>query len=74
MPAPSSALQERWLASIAEPLQRLVLPWPFELRDAGWSPSIAPAYGGRRGLHGASFLALYDTITSVYRLDPSAKW
>jgi len=74
MPAPSAALQARWLASIAEPLQRLGLPWPFEMRDGVWSPSIAPTYGGRRGAHGASFLALYDTITSVYRLDPSAKW
>jgi ring-1,2-phenylacetyl-CoA epoxidase subunit PaaC len=74
MPAPSSALRERWLASIAEPLQRLGLPWPFEMRDGVWSPSITPNYGGRCGAHGASFLALYDTITSVYRLDPSAKW
>jgi ring-1,2-phenylacetyl-CoA epoxidase subunit PaaC len=74
MPAPSAALQARWLASIAEPLQRLGLPWPFEMRDGVWSPSITPTYGGRRGAHGASFLALYDTITSVYRLDPSAKW
>ena len=74
MPAPSAALQARWLAGIAEPLQRLGLPWPFEMRDGVWSPSITPTYGGRRGVHGASFLALYDTITSVYRLDPSAKW
>jgi ring-1,2-phenylacetyl-CoA epoxidase subunit PaaC len=74
MPAPSAALQAHWLAGIAEPLQRLGLPWPFEMRDGVWSPSITPTYGGRRGVHGASFLALYDTITSVYRLDPSAKW
>jgi ring-1,2-phenylacetyl-CoA epoxidase subunit PaaC len=74
MPARSAALQARWLAGIAEPLQRLGLPWPFEMRDGVWSPSITPTYGGRRGVHGASFLALYDTITSVYRLDPSAKW
>ena len=74
MPVPSAELRARWLAGIAEPLQRLGLPWPFEMRDDVWSPSITPTYGGRRGAHGPSFLALHDTITSVYRLDPSAKW
>jgi ring-1,2-phenylacetyl-CoA epoxidase subunit PaaC len=74
MPAASAALQARWLESIAGPLQRLGLPWPFDEREGGWEPRFAPNDGGRRGVHGASFLALYDTITSVYRLDPSAKW
>jgi ring-1,2-phenylacetyl-CoA epoxidase subunit PaaC len=74
MPAPSTALQARWLASIAEPLQRLGLPWPFEICDGVWSPSITPAYGGRCGAHGVSFLKLHNAITSVYRLDPSANW
>jgi ring-1,2-phenylacetyl-CoA epoxidase subunit PaaC len=74
MSAPSAAVQARWLNRIAEPLLRLSLPWPFEMCDGVWLPSITPADGGRHGAHGASFLALYNTITSVYRLDPSAKW
>ena len=74
MPASSAALQLRWLDSIAGPLRRLGLPWPFELRTGGWEPQVAPSYGGRRGVHGPSFLALYDTITSVYRIDPGANW
>ncbi len=74
MPASSAALQARWLDSIAAPLRRLGLQWPFDEREGGWEPQFTPGYGGRRGVHGASFLALYDTITSVYQLDPSAKW
>ncbi len=74
MPVPSSALQARWLAQIAEPLRRFGLPWPFAEQDGGWAPQVPPSYGGRRGVHSDSFLALYEMITSVYRLDPSAKW
>jgi ring-1,2-phenylacetyl-CoA epoxidase subunit PaaC len=74
MPVSSAGLQTRWLESIAAASQRLDLPWPFDRQEGGWKPRIEPTYGGRRGVHGASFLALYDTITSVYRLDPSAKW
>jgi len=74
MPAASAALQARWLERIAAPLRRLGLPWPFDERAGGWEPKFAASYGGRRGAHSANFLARYDTITSVYRLDPSAKW
>jgi hypothetical protein len=74
VPLPSEALRARWLAEIAGPLRRLGLPWPFVEQDGGWAPQVAPCYGGRRGVHGESFLALYEMITSVYRLDPSAQW
>jgi ring-1,2-phenylacetyl-CoA epoxidase subunit PaaC len=73
LPDPWAALRDRWLAGIAEPLRRLDLPFPFVER-AGWETDVAPSYGGRRGQHSESFLALHDTITSVYRLDPSARW
>lgn len=69
-----AALQARWLDSIAAPIRRLGLPWPFEQHDSTWVPQSAPIYGGRQGLHSDSFTALYDTITSVYRLDPAAQW
>jgi ring-1,2-phenylacetyl-CoA epoxidase subunit PaaC len=74
LPEACATLQERWLASIAEPLRRLDLPFPFEQVDGRWECRVAPEYGGRRGEHSTSFVELYDTITSVYRLDPSAKW
>jgi ring-1,2-phenylacetyl-CoA epoxidase subunit PaaC len=74
LPEPSAALRDRWLASVAAPLRRQGLPFPFAERDGGWEPLVPPHYGGRRGEHTASFLALYDTITSVYRLDPRAQW
>jgi len=74
MPEPSAAMQTRWLERIAAHVRRLELPWPFDQHEGGWEPRFVPSYGGRRGVHGASFVALYDTITSVYRLDPSAKW
>jgi ring-1,2-phenylacetyl-CoA epoxidase subunit PaaC len=74
MPDTSGALRDRWLTSVAGPLRRLDLPFPFAERDGGWGSRVAPRYGGRHGQHSASFLELYDTITSVYRLDPNAKW
>jgi len=74
MPDSSAALQARWLEHIAAALRRLELPWPFERREDTWEPRIEPAYGGRQGAHSPSFPELYDTITSVYRLDPTAQW
>lgn len=71
---PWAAVQQRWLAQIADPLQRLGLPFPFTHNAAGWEPQVAPLYGGRRGGHTADFQELYTTITSVYRLEPGAQW
>jgi len=67
-------LRQRWVASLAEPLRRLDLPFPFVERGGAWEPQVDPINGGRQGEHSQSFLDLYDTITSVYRLDPNAKW
>lgn len=74
LPASFAALRDRWLASLAEALGRLELPFPFVERGGGWEALVAPEYGGRRGVHSASFVRLHEQITSVYRLDPSAKW
>jgi ring-1,2-phenylacetyl-CoA epoxidase subunit PaaC len=74
LPEALAATQQRWLASLAEPLCRLDLPFPFEERAGAWRPLIAPSYGGRRGAHSAAFAELHATITSVYRLDPGAQW
>jgi ring-1,2-phenylacetyl-CoA epoxidase subunit PaaC len=67
-------LQQRWLAQLEEPLRRYDLPFPFNEQGEMWATRIAPCYGGRRGAHTQSFLDLYDTMTSVYRLDPEANW
>lgn len=74
LPEPFDALRDRWLSNIAGPLRSRGLPFPFEERDGAWAPLVVPRYGGRRGEHARSFLELHDTITSVYRLDPEAKW
>ncbi|MBK9712585.1 MAG: phenylacetate-CoA oxygenase subunit PaaI [Kouleothrix sp.] len=74
LPDSFGALEQRWLSSIAAPLRQLDLPFPFDESPAGWRARVSPRYGGRRGEHSASFLELHDNITSVYRLDPSAKW
>jgi ring-1,2-phenylacetyl-CoA epoxidase subunit PaaC len=75
LPDSLATLQNRWLTSIAEPLRRLDLLFPFVERDGGWQQlGFGPCYGGRRGQRAESFAELYDTIISVRRLDPSAKW
>ena len=74
LPEPFAALRDRWLSSVAGSLSRLGLPLTLEERGGAWMPLVEPRWGGRRGEHTQSFLELYDTITSVYRLDPAAKW
>jgi ring-1,2-phenylacetyl-CoA epoxidase subunit PaaC len=74
LPESWETLQERWLAGITKTLLRLELPFPFEQVGGRWQSQVEPCYGGRRGEHSTGFVELYATITSVYRLDPSAKW
>ena len=74
LPDAHASLQDRWLSSIATPLRRLELPFPFAERGGGWAMLVAPAYGGRRGDHSEHFRQLHENITSVYRLDPQATW
>jgi len=68
-----SRAEQRWLAGLAAPLERLGMPFPF--RDAGQrlEPTIArPA--NPRGNHPASFQWLWGEFTSVHRSDPEASW
>lgn len=74
MPEPNQQLQQSWLAALAEPLRRLGLPWPFVEAAGGWRALLPPRYGGRAGRHSPEFLVLHDTITSVYRSEPGARW
>jgi ring-1,2-phenylacetyl-CoA epoxidase subunit PaaC len=74
LPDTFASLRDRWLSSIAQPLRRLELPFPFVERGGEWAMLAAPAYGGRRGEHSEHFRRLHGHITSVYRLDPHATW
>jgi ring-1,2-phenylacetyl-CoA epoxidase subunit PaaC len=74
LPDSFGTLRDRWLSSLVESLRRLELPFPFVERGSGWEALVAAEYGGRRGQHSESFVRLYEQITSVYRLDPTAKW
>lgn len=74
LPDTFANLQNRWLSSIAAPLRRLELPFPFVERDGGWEALVAPEYGGRQGEHSEHFRQLHAQITSVYRLDLQATW
>ena len=74
LPESFAALQQRWLRRIAEPFLRYELPFPFTERSGAWETEVEPLLGGRRGEHSADFVALHETITSVYRTDPGATW
>jgi ring-1,2-phenylacetyl-CoA epoxidase subunit PaaC len=74
LPDTFAILQNRWLSSLADALRRLELPFPFIERGHEWESAVTPEYGGRRGEHSASFTQLYEQITSVYRLEPNARW
>jgi ring-1,2-phenylacetyl-CoA epoxidase subunit PaaC len=76
LPAPMEYLQGQWLAQIAPYFERLSLPFPAEPDHNTdlYRPTIAPAYGGRKGEHSPEFTELWEEMTSVYRLDPEAVW
>jgi ring-1,2-phenylacetyl-CoA epoxidase subunit PaaC len=65
--------EQRWLAGLAPPLERLGLPFPFRRAGARLEPTVErPA--SPRGDHSASFEWLWGEFTSVYRSDPEAAW
>lgn len=75
VPAGCEALQSEWLNRVSELLEPHGLPLPAQ-RDARgrWQLAINPVLGGRRGVHSADWQQLWDEMTSVYRLDPTATW
>ena len=76
LPAPFSALQSTWLEQLAPFFYNLHLDFPAKKDESSglYVSSIEPRYGGRRGEHTEEFTALWEDMTSVYRLDPSAIW
>ncbi len=74
LPESFAELQQQWLDRIEEPITRLRLPFPFVRFGETWQPRVEAVIGGRRGEHGASFVEFHAMFTSVYRLDPRAKW
>jgi ring-1,2-phenylacetyl-CoA epoxidase subunit PaaC len=65
--------EQRWLAGLAPPLERLGLPFPFRRAGARLEPTVErPA--SPRGDHAASFEWLWGEFTSVYLSDPEAAW
>ena len=76
LPSSSATLRAEWLEQIAPFFHNLELDFPARRDDAAgpYVPTVEPVYGGRRGQHTEDFVALYDEMTSVYRLDPEAVW
>ncbi len=83
--ASSALLQQEWLASIAPVFERLRLPFPASRVEPSavavgtsdspkYVPTIPPRAGGRHGQHTQDFIALWDQMTMVYRLEPQASW
>ncbi len=69
-------LRADWLGQIAPYFDNLGLPFPVrkDERTGLYQPTIEPVYGGRQGNHLDEFTALWEEMTSVYRLDPEAVW
>ena len=76
LPAGMAAMQAEWLEQIAPFFFNLDLDFPARKDDRTglYTPTVQPIYGGRRGQHTQDFTALWEDMTSVYRLDPSAVW
>lgn len=61
------ALQERWLESVSDIVEKASLKLP---EQSSW----APVYGGRKGQHSEHLQPLLDEMTEVFQIDPSAEW
>lgn len=75
LPRPFASLRADWLAALAPILGELNLPFPARRGDDGvWTPTAAPATGGRHGDHDPAFTRLWNEMTLVYRQEPGATW
>jgi len=71
-----ASLQAEWLEQIAPFFYNLNLPFPAEKdqRSGLYVSSAQPVHGGRQGKHTEEFTALWEEMTSVYRMAPEAIW
>lgn len=76
LPASFEALRSEWLEQIAPYFYNLDLAFPAKKDEHSglFVPTVEPVYGGRQGKHTSDFTALWEEMTSVYRLDPTAVW
>jgi ring-1,2-phenylacetyl-CoA epoxidase subunit PaaC len=75
VPRDSDELRHDWLDQVSILLTPYGLPLPAERDAVGrWQLGVTPTLGGRRGVHSADWQQLWDEMTSVYRLDPTATW
>lgn len=76
LPVPMQELCAQWLEQIAPYFEDLDLPFPAEKdeRTGLYRALVEPVYGGRSGKHTTDFEALWEEMTSVYRLEPEATW
>lgn len=73
--ATSDELRDRWLDRLFPAFVNSSIPMPARRSPEGtWEVGVEPSFGGRRGEHGIDWLELWDEMTSVYRLDPTATW
>jgi ring-1,2-phenylacetyl-CoA epoxidase subunit PaaC len=68
LPVPTAELWDRWLARMAEDYAA------FGLADALGSADRDGGLGGRRGVHGPAFAAMWQEMTALYREHPGASW
>ena len=76
LPQSQENLRADWLGQIAPYFENLGLEFPAHMESGSglYVPNVEPVFGGRLGQHTADFTALWDEMTSVYRLDPAATW
>jgi ring-1,2-phenylacetyl-CoA epoxidase subunit PaaC len=76
LPSRMADLQATWLEQISPYFYNLGLPFPAgkDDRTGLYRSTVEPAYGGRRGEHTEDFVALWEEMTSVYKLEPDAVW
>lgn len=65
--AGEAALEERWLATVADVVAKAKLTLPA-VQDR------TAHYGGRRGYHTEYLQPLLNEMTEVFRIDPAAEW
>ncbi|SFI84984.1 ring-1,2-phenylacetyl-CoA epoxidase subunit PaaC [Thermoflavimicrobium dichotomicum] len=63
---PAEELKQRWVKRMQQAFAEAQLTWPDS-----WEPV---QYDGRRGEHSPELEQLLQTMSEVYRIDPTARW